>query len=283
MKIIDFRVRPPMQGITNQIFYTNPQRRDGFNRKLGFTPAPSAQQGSMALLFEEMDAVGVTLGVVVGRVSQILGTTSNDDVAAVVKQHPDRFVGIAGVDPLDRKAAVKEIDRAVELGLRGVNLEPGTYRIPLYADDRRLYPIYAHCEDRDLPIILMTGGNPGPDLSYTDPVTVDRVAADFPNLKIVLSHGNWPWVHQILHVAFRRPNVYVSPDMYLFDLPGSEDYVRAADTYLADQFIYASAYPFTPLKDYAQRFLELPIRPESMRKVVYDNAARLLKLSVSAS
>jgi len=82
----------------------------------------------------------------------------------------------------------------------------------------------------------------------------------------------------ILHVAFRRPNVFLSPDMYLFDLPGSDDYVKAADTYLADQFIYASAYPFTPLRDYAERFLKLPIRPESMQKVLYDNAARILKL-----
>ena len=267
-----------MPGVANQIFWTNPARRDGFNRKLGFTPAPSAVQASLPLLFEEMDAVGVTTGVVIGRVSQTLGTTSNDEIAETVKAHPDRFVGIAGIDPLDRKAAVKEIDRAMSLGLRGVNLEPGTYRIPLYADDRRLYPIYAHCEDRDIPIVLMTGGNPGPDLSYPDPATVDRVAADFPQLKIVLSHGNWPWVHQILHVAFRRPNVFVSPDMYLFDLPGSEDYIKAADTYLADQFIYASAYPFTPLRDYAERFLRLPIRPESMKKVLYDNAARVLKL-----
>lgn len=279
MKIIDFRVRPPMPGVTNQIFWTNPQRRDGFNRKLGFTPAPSATQASLPLLFEEMDSAGVSMGVVIGRVSATLGTTSNDEIAETVKAYPQRFVGIAGIDPLDRRAAVKEIDRAMSLGLRGVNLEPGTYRIPLYADDRRLYPIYAHCEDRDIPIVLMTGGNPGPDLSYTDPVTVDRVAADFPGLKIVLSHGNWPWVHQILHVAFRRPNVYVSPDMYLFDLPGSEDYIKAADTYLQDQFIYASAYPFTPLKDYAERFKRLPIRPEAMQKIVYDNAARLLKLT----
>src|SRR4029078_11487138 len=104
------------------------------------------------------------------------------------------------------------------------------------------------------------GGNPGAELSYTDPVTVDRVAAGFPHLKIVLSHGNWPWVDQILHLDFRRAHVYVSPDMYVFDLPGSDDYVKAADTYLADQFIYASAYPFTPLRDYAGRFLKLPIR-----------------------
>lgn len=268
-----------MPGVANQIFWTNPQRRDGFNRKLGFEPAPSATQASLPLLFQEMDEADVALGVVIGRVSQTLGTTSNDDIAATVRAHPDRFVGIAGIDPLDRKAAVKEIDRAVDvLGLRGVNLEPGTYRIPLHADDRRLYPIYAHCEDRGLPIVLMTGGNPGPDLGYTDPIAVDRVAADFPQLPIVLSHGNWPWVHQILHVAFRRPNVHVSPDMYLFDLPGSDDYVKAADTYLQDQFVYASAYPFTPLKDYAARFRTLPIRASSMQKVLHDNAKRLLKL-----
>ena len=61
----------------------------------------------------------------------------------------------------------------------------------------------------------MAGGNGGPDLSYSDPVHVDRVAADFPALPIVVSHGGWPWVHQILHVAYRRQNVHVSPDMYL--------------------------------------------------------------------
>lgn len=81
MKIIDFRVRPPMPGVTHQIFWTHPARRDGFNRKLGFTPAPSATQASLPLLFEERDAVGVTLGVVIGRVSATLGTTSNDEIA----------------------------------------------------------------------------------------------------------------------------------------------------------------------------------------------------------
>lgn len=277
MKIIDFRVRPPV-GSQNLYFYKTPERRDNFNRKLGFTPAQSAIQQSMDLLFEEMDSVGVATGVVVGRVSPSLGSTSNDDVADVVKAHPDRFVGFGAIDPLDRRAAMDEIERAAGLGLKGINIEPGTYRTPLYADDARLYPIYAQCEDMGLPIILMTGGNPGPDLSFTNPVQVDRVAAHFPKLQIIVSHGNWPWVHEILHVAFRRPNVYVSPDMYLFDLPGSDDYVKAADTYLADQFIYASAYPLTPLKEYAERFLALPIRPESMEKVVYKNAARLLKL-----
>jgi predicted TIM-barrel fold metal-dependent hydrolase len=280
MKIIDFRVRPPMPGVTNQIFWTNPQRRDGFNRKLGFTPAPSATQASLPLLFEEMDAVGVATGVVIGRVSATLGTTSNDEIAETVRAHPDRFVGIAGIDPLDRKAAVKEIDRAMSLGLRGVNLEPGTYRIPLYADDRRLYPIYAHCEDRNIPVIIMAGGNAGPDLSYSFPVHVDRVAADFPRMKIVVSHGGWPWVSEILHVAFRRENVYLSPDMYLHEAPGWEEYLKAANGFLADRFLYASCYPLTPVKEYAEWFQRLPFRPETRERALWKNAAALLGLEV---
>ena len=58
-------------------------------------------------------------------------------------------------------------------------------------------------------------------------------SADFPDLRIVVSHGNWPWVSEILHVAFRRPNVYLSPDMYLYNMPGMDDYLRAANGFLA--------------------------------------------------
>ena len=278
MKIIDFRVRPPMPGVQDLIYFRQPERFQAFNRKLGFEPAPSALAQSIDTLFEEMDAVGVVRGVIIGRVSRTLGNTDNDGIAEICRKYPDRFSGFAAVDPLNRRAAMDEIERIVKIGLKGLNIEPGQYRIPLMADDRRLYPVYALCEDLGLPIVLMTGGNPGPDLGYTFPVALDRVAAEFPKLSIIVSHGNWPWVHEALHIAFRRPNVYLSPDMYLFGLPGSADYVQAADTYLADQFIYASAYPLTPLKPYAERFLALPIRPESMEKVLYKNATRLLKL-----
>jgi predicted TIM-barrel fold metal-dependent hydrolase len=82
----------------------------------------------------------------------------------------------------------------------------------------------------------------------------------------------------VLHIAFRRPNIYLSPDQYLANMPGMDDYVRAADGFLADRFLYASSYPFTPVKDYAAWFKALPIRPESMEKVLWRNAAALLKL-----
>jgi hypothetical protein len=128
-------------------------------------------------------------------------------------------------------------------------------------------------------VIIMTGGNAGPNLNYTNPALLDTMLADFPTLKVVCSHGNWPWVTEILHVAFRRSNLYVSPDMYLCNMPGMDDYVKAADGFLQDRFIYASSFPFCPIKQYAEWFSRLPIRPEQMEKVVYRNAMTLLGLS----
>ena len=276
MKIIDFRVRPPLKGFLKMAMYANAPRRDRFTRQLGLEPAPSAQKRSMSMLLKEMKQSGVTRGVITARISDVLGTVSNTDVNAICKAYPKLFIGIAGVNPTSRKAALREIDDAVKAGFRGVTIEPGAYPQPIYADDRRLYPIYGHLEDRNIPVVIMTGGNAGPDLSYSNPIPLDRVAADFPDLKIVISHGNWPWVHEILHVAFRRPNVYLSPDMYLYNMPGMDDYVKAANSWLADRFIYGSAYPLTPLQEYAEWFLRLPLKPDAMERVLYRNAAELL-------
>jgi predicted TIM-barrel fold metal-dependent hydrolase len=276
MKIIDFRVRPPVRGILKTAMYANAPRRDRFTHQLGMQPAPSASKKSMPMLLKEMGKAGVVRGVIMARISDMLGSISNEDVHAICKTYPTQFVGIAGVDPTSRKAAIQSIDASMKAGFRGVTIEPGAYPVPMYADDRRLYPIYAHLEDRNIPVVIMTGGNAGPDLSYSSPIPLDRVAGDFPSLKIVVSHGNWPWVHEILHVAFRRSNIYLSPDMYLYNLPGMDDWIKAANGWLADRFIYASAYPLTPLLDYAKWFKTLPLRADVMEKCVYKNAAALL-------
>lgn len=276
MKIIDFRVRPPLKGFLQMVMYSNGPRRDRFTRQLGLEPAPSAVNLSMPMLLDEMRSADVVHGVVMARNSDFLGSVSNEDVGAIIKEHPGLFTAVAAIDPTERKRAIRQIDDALADGFRGVTIEPGAYPAPLYADDRRLYPIYAHLEDRNVPTVIMTGGNAGPDLSYSNPIQLDRVAADFPNLRIVVSHGNWPWVSEILHVAFRRANVYVSPDMYLYNMPGMDDYLKAANGFLADRFIFATAYPLVPLKQYAQWFVTLALKPENMQKCVYANAANLL-------
>lgn len=276
--IIDFRLRPPAGGFLDTLMYSAGERRDGFTRTVGFEPSPAAQQQSMDLLLKEMDEAGVDKGVVVGRLAGTLGSVSNEDVARIVRDHPRRFIGAASIDPTNRVAACKTISAAVANGFKAINIEPGSYPIPMYADDRRLYPIYAHCEDLGVPVIMMVGGTAGPDLSYSDPVKTDRVLTDFPTLNVVVVHGGWPWVTEILHIAFRRPNMYLSPDMYFSRMPGWEEYVKAADSFLADRMLYASSFPFCPVRDYKQWFETLPIRPENMEKVMGGNARRLLGL-----
>lgn len=279
MTIIDFRLRPPLKGFLDMVMYSAAERRDRITRQHGMEPAESAQKKSMDLLLRDMDEAGVTTGVVMGRNSGLYGSVSNQDVADIVKDYPGRFIGIGSIDPANRRAAIRQIDEALALGLKGINLEPGAYALPLYADDRRLYPIYAYCEDKGLPVTVMAGGSAGPDLSYTNPVHIDRVAADFPDLKIAISHGGWPWVQEILHVAFRRPNVYISPDQYLCNMPGMSDYLTAVNGYLADRFLYASSYPFISVKGYAEWFRKLPIKPDLFKQIMYGNAARFLGLS----
>lgn len=278
MPVIDFRIRPPFGEYLQMVMYSRPERRDRFTRQLGFEPAPSVVQRSPDLMLAEMDEAGIDVGVVIGRHAGFFGSVSNETVMEFVNRYPGRFLGVASIDVSDRKAAVATIEAAMKAGFVAINIEPTAAPVPMQTDDRRMYPIYAFCEDNNIPIILMTGGNAGPDLGYTVPVALDRVLADFPSLKVVSSHGNWPWVHEVLHIAYRRENLYLSPDMYLVEMPGMVDYLKAADTFLADRFIYASSYPLCPVKGYYEWFSRLPLRTESKERILYKNALEFLGL-----
>ena len=279
MPVIDFRIRPPYRGFLDTLMYSDPARRDRFTRQLGLAPSPAAVEKSCVLLIEEMDAAGIDLGVVVGRDAGFLGSVSNADVMAFVRTYPGRFLAVASIDLTDRRKAVRQIDDAMAAGFVAINIEPGAQTVPMPADDRRLYPIYAHCEDARVPIILLAGGNAGPDLESTAPVALDRMLGDFPRLKVAVAHGGWPWVHQVLHIAFRRPNLYLSPDMYLVNTPGMSDYVRAADGFLCERFIYGSSFPLCPAKATLDWFNTLPISTANRQRILNDNARTFMARS----
>jgi uncharacterized protein len=276
MTIIDFRIRPPFKGFLDTVMYSQPERRDRFTCQLGLEPSAAANEKSCDLLIKEMDEAGIDVGVVVGRESGFLGSVSNADVMEFVRSYPGRFIGVASLGLADRKKAVSEIDTAMAAGFKAINVEPGAQVVPMETDDRRLYPIYAHCEDKSVPLIMLAGGNAGPDIGYTVPVALDRVLADFPKLKIAVAHGGWPWVHQVLHIAFRRPNLYMSPDMYLVNMPGMNDYLKAADGFLAERFIYGSSFPLCPAKGYLDWFNTLPIKPGNKERIMSRNALEFL-------
>lgn len=278
MQVIDFRLRPPFGSYLNTVMYSNIERTASSAAKKGMEVSRSARERSCELLLNEMDEAGVAVGVAPGRIGGALGTMDNDDLVELTRRYPGRFVGLGGVDLRDRKAAIAQIHDAVERGLKGVVVEPGLAHAPMHIDDARVYPIYAHCEDARIPVLLMAGGNAGPDCSYSSPEHIDRVARDFPTLPLISGHGNWPWVQQIIHVCYRRPNVYLSPDTYMFGMPGVQDYVDAINGFLGQRFLFGSAYPFVSLKSAVDRFLRLGIREELLDDVLHGNAVRLLRL-----
>ena len=279
MRIIDFRLRPPVKGFLNMVMYADIERTARMAAGIGMSLPPSVRQKSIDLMFQEMDEAGVEIGVVPGRVSPVLGTIENEDVMSMVAQHPKRLVGFTSVNPVNRRKAIAAIELAMKKGMKGVVIEPGLLANPMHLDDARLYPIYAHCEDTKVPVLFMAGGNAGPDCSYTSPEHIDRVARDFPELKIISGHGNWPWAAQIIHVCYRRPNIYLSPDMYIFGMPGAMDYVNAANGFMAERFLFATAYPLVSFKDAIEAFLKFPLKASAIDRIFYHNAADLLGIA----
>jgi predicted TIM-barrel fold metal-dependent hydrolase len=113
MRIIDFRLRPPMKAFLDMVMYANIERTEHMARGIGMTLPPSVRERSFELMLEEMDEAGVQVGVVPGRISPVLGTIEAGDIAAIVARRPDRLIGYAGIDPVNRRKAIAAVDAAV--------------------------------------------------------------------------------------------------------------------------------------------------------------------------
>jgi predicted TIM-barrel fold metal-dependent hydrolase len=280
-RVIDVRLRPPTGSFLKMSMFKNKDRTARMVKAMGLELSPSAEKESMDLLLEEMNSIGTYVGCVSALkrgVDPAWGWIENEEIYQIVKKFPDNLIGFGTVDASDGHQALDDLDLCVgEYGFKAIVIEPGTQRAPMYADDQRLYPVYSKCAQMGVPLFLLVGGNAGPDMSYSNPVYVERVAIDLPELKIVVLHGAWPWVTHILHVAFRRPNIYISPDMYV-SFPGSDQHIQAANTFLADRLLYGTSYPFAPIVGYFEKFIKLGIRADCLDKILYENARALLNL-----
>jgi predicted TIM-barrel fold metal-dependent hydrolase len=284
--IVDMRIRPPF---LHKFFGSTPGTPEfevvrWLNRRVGSNrPDHFAAVKDVDGLLEEMDGAGITVGVVVARSVPNVRVT-NDQIAQIVRTNPSRLVGIGLVDPefLGLDAAIMEVQRAVTvLGCKGINVDPGFLERPIKADDALLYPIYRKCQELDVPVFIMSGPT-SPDLSDTEPRAIARVAKAFPKLPIVVCHGCYPFVNEMIAVAFMHENVFVSPDMYTF-MPGGNLYIEAANGFMKDQLVFGTAYPFKPMKQGVEEFLRAGLRPDVMDNVMFKNAARLLKIDVRMS
>jgi hypothetical protein len=283
--IIDMRLRPPLPSWTRQPQFA--QDVTYYPTRIGFPRPPSALALSMDMLIAEMADAAVTWGVIMGRQSAApFGIIPNDEIAEAIRLHPDRFVGFAGID-ISRPTGdcLAEIRRCLKQpGFKGVSLEPANSPTPMKPDDRRLYPIYEECLRSGVPVSITQSGALLPAVDahyeYNSPVSLYQPAKDFPKLDFIISHGAWPWVREVLGIAFVLPNIYVSPDLYLNSpsLPGAEDYVKAANMYLGDRLLFGTAYPSRPLLESVQTFNDWPFAAGVKEKVLGRNALRVMKM-----
>jgi len=205
----------------------------------------------------------------------------NNYYADIVKQYPDKFIGIAGIDPLKGMDAVREIRRSYDLGLRGVGIRPFMFGIP--PTHAKMYPIYSTCVELDIPIWFHLSINYSTNnMEVERPIHLDVVAQDFPELKMIAGHGGWPWVAEMMAVAWRNPNIYIDIASYMpkyLSMPGSgwEPLMNLGNSILQDRVLFGSTWLFMgqTIQQLADGVRELPLKEEVKDKWLYHNAARL--------
>jgi uncharacterized protein len=208
----------------------------------------------------------------------------NETVAAACRDFPDAFTGLGSVDPHKGEAAVAEVGRIADLGLRGVKFHPSLQAFA--PDDPAYWPIFAACERLGLLALFHTGtsgigarqpGGQGIRIDYAHPLKLDSVAAAHPGLTVVAAHFGWPWHMDLIAMALHKTNVYI-------DISGwsprriPAEVIRELRGRLADQFVWGSDFPFISPQRCLAEIDELDLPAEVADKVLHGNAARILSL-----
>lgn len=258
--------------------YASSEKRAG--RGMG-TPADALRD-----YFAMYDRVGAEHVVIKARdVETTFGLKiRNEDVAEFCREHGPRFIGFAGVDPHKGMDAVRELEFGVrELGLRGLNIQCFECKLPI--NDKKLYPLYSKCVELDIPVNIHTSINfsTRTAMSYGHPSNLDEVMVDFPELRVIASPPGFPWVHELISVAWRHPNVYIGlvavrPKYLNVANSGYEPLLQYGNTVLQDKIIFGSAWPMQSVEQAIADIAELPLKDKVRDKWLGQNAARLLGL-----
>jgi predicted TIM-barrel fold metal-dependent hydrolase len=228
---------------------------------------------------EAMDAAGVGFGLLSAWHGPGGPLISNDDVAAWVELHPDRFAALAAVDlnrPMD---AVRELRRCVgDLGFKGLRVIPWLWGLP--PNDRRYYPLYAECVELGVPFCTQVGhtgplrsSEPGRPIPY-----LDDVALDFPELVIVAGHIGYPWTEEMVALARKYPNVHIDTSAYTARRYPPE-LVRYMQGSGRKKVLFGSNYPMITPKDASVGVDELGLDAEARELFFRENARRVFALA----
>jgi predicted TIM-barrel fold metal-dependent hydrolase len=209
----------------------------------------------------------------------------NEEVADAARENSDIMLAFASIDPHKGKMGVREARRLLKDGvIRGFKFHPTLQGF--FPNDRMAYPLYEVIAEHKLPAIFHSGhsgmgtgmpGGGGLRLKYSNPIHLDDVAADFPDMTIIIAHPSWPWQEEALSVCLHKPNVYI-------DLSGwspkyfPESLVKYANTQLKTRMLFGSDYPLITPDRWIKDFREAGFRPEVHDLILKQNAIRALGL-----
>ncbi len=209
----------------------------------------------------------------------------NEEVAEVAAANPDVMIPFASIDPAKGKMGANEARRLIEhFGVRGFKFHPSIQAF--YPNDRSAYVLYEVIAEAGLPAIFHTGhsgigtgmrGGGGIHLKYSNPMYLDDVAVDFPDMPIIMAHPSFPWQDEAISVCLHKPQVYI-------DLSGwSPKYfppqlIQYANTQLKHKVLFGSDFPLITPDRWMADFEKIAIRPEVRPLILKENAIKLLKL-----
>jgi len=210
----------------------------------------------------------------------------NEEIAELAAANRDIVIPFASIDPHKGKLGAREARDLIENhGVRGFKFHPPMQGFD--PADSMAYPLYEVIAEYGLPAIFHTGhsgmgtglkGGGGIKLKYGQPMLVDEIAADFPEINFILAHPSWPWTDESLSMALHKANVFI-------DLSGwspkyfPEQIIRYANTQLSHKMLFGSDFPLIRPDAWIQAAAQVGFREPVLKAIVKDNAAKLLGIT----
>ena len=213
----------------------------------------------------------------------------NEEVAEAAQKNSDMMIAFASIDPHKGRMGAREARKLIEdYGVRGFKFHPTVQGF--HPQDRMAWPLYEVIAEYQLPAIFHSGhsgigsgmrGGGGLRLETSNPMLLDGVAVDFPDMQIVIAHPSWPWQDEALSVCLHKPNVWI-------DLSGwSPKYfppqlVQYANTLLKDRILFGTDFPLIAPDRWLEDFEQAGFKDSVKPLILKQNAVRLLKLDQPA-
>ncbi|MER3426664.1 MAG: amidohydrolase [Pyrinomonas sp.] len=229
-----------------------------------------------------MDAAGIEKGLLIATTGGEVGSSiffekPAELIAEVVTRHPQRFKGVIGINPSRIMTWLGKLERAVrEFGFVGAHLYPHWFK--RRPDDRSYYPFYAKCAELGVPVQIQVGHSAQRFLpTVAHPMALDRIAIDFPELKIIGIHIGYPWTEAMISVAWKHPNVFIGSDAHA---PRYWDtsFVRFINGRGQDKVLFGTDWPIVDFERAMREIEALELRETAKRKFLFENAVRVYEL-----